>query len=54
MNIEVRAKDRRQQTKLQIIDCDFHPRIPQEEMRPFLSNQWWSYLETYGNRQRHG
>ena len=23
-------------------------------MRPFLSNQWWSYLQTYGNRSRHG
>ena len=23
-------------------------------MQPFLSNQWWSYLQTYGNRQRHG
>ena len=23
-------------------------------MRPFLSNQWWNYLQTYGNRSRHG
>ncbi len=23
-------------------------------MQPFLSNQWWSYLQTYGNRSRHG
>jgi predicted TIM-barrel fold metal-dependent hydrolase len=23
-------------------------------MRPFLSNQWWSYLQTYGARSRHG
>ena len=23
-------------------------------MRPFLSNQWWNYIQTYGNRSRHG
>ena len=54
MNIEVRAKDRAQQSKLSIIDCDFHPRLTHEQMKPFLTNQWWSYLQTYGNRQRHG
>src|ERR1043166_113115 len=54
MNIEVKAKDRAQQSKLSIIDCDFHPRITQEQLKPFLTNQWWSYLQTYGNRQRHG
>jgi hypothetical protein len=54
MNIELRAKDRVQQSKLSIIDCDFHPRITQEQLKPFLTNQWWGYLQTYGNRQRHG
>ena len=54
MNIEVRAKERTQKSKLSIIDCDFHPRMTHEQMKPFLSNQWWSYLQTYGNRQRHG
>ena len=54
MNIEVRAKERSQKTKLDIVDCDFHPKLTLEQMRPFLSNQWWSYLQTYGNRQRHG
>ena len=54
MNIEVRAQDRAQQSKLSIIDCDFHPRLTHEQMKPFLTNQWWSYLQTYGNRQRHG
>jgi predicted TIM-barrel fold metal-dependent hydrolase len=54
MNIEVRAKDHAQQSKLSIIDCDFHPRLTHEQMKPFLTNQWWSYLQTYGNRQRHG
>jgi len=54
MNMEVRAKERAQSSKLSIIDCDFHPRFSQERMKPFLSNQWWSYLQTYGGRQRHG
>jgi predicted TIM-barrel fold metal-dependent hydrolase len=52
--MEVRAKDRKAGSKVSIIDCDFHPRITQEQMKPFLSNQWWSYLQTYGSRQRHG
>jgi len=54
MNIEVRAKERSQTTKLDIVDCDFHPKMTVEQMRPFLSNQWWSYLQTFGNRSRHG
>ena len=54
MNIEVRARDRAQQSKLSIIDCDFHPRLTHEQLKPFISNQWWSYLQTYGHRQRHG
>jgi len=54
MNIEVRAPQREQKIKLQIVDCDFHPKITHDQMRPFLSNQWWSYLQTFGNRSRHG
>ena len=54
MNIEVRAQERSPQTKLDIVDCDFHPKMAVEQMRPFLSNQWWSYLQTYGSRARHG
>ena len=36
MNIEVRAKDRTQSSKLSIIDCDFHPRVTQEQLRPMI------------------
>ena len=54
MNIEVRQPQRAQKTKLDIVDCDFHPKLTLEQMRPFLRNQWWSYLQTYGNRSRHG
>ena len=43
MNIEVRASERAQNTRLDIVDCDFHPKLTLEQMQPFLSNQWWSY-----------
>ena len=54
MNIEASQIDRSAKTKLEIVDCDFHPKASLEQMRPFLSNQWWNYLQTYGNRSRHG
>jgi hypothetical protein len=50
MNIEVRAREHGQNTRLDIVDCDFHPKLTIEQMRPFLSNQWWNYIQTYGNR----
>ena len=40
MNIEVRAPSAAEK-QAQIVDCDFHPKITHEQMRPFLSNQWW-------------
>ena len=36
------------------LDCDFHPKLTIEQMRPHLSNQWWNYLQTIGARSRHG
>ena len=39
MNIDVRPRTRDAQTKLDIVDCDFHPKLTLEQMRPFLSNQ---------------
>jgi predicted TIM-barrel fold metal-dependent hydrolase len=54
MNIEVRAPHRSARSKLDIVDCDFHPKLTLAQLRPYLSNQWWNYLETYGNRARHG
>src|SRR5215470_15661741 len=53
MNIEVRQVDRTQ-TRVGLVDCDVHPKLSLDQMRPFLSNQWWSYLQTYGQRPRHG
>ena len=54
MNMEVRQPLRAQKTRYGIVDCDIHPKLLLEDMRPFLSNQWWSHLQTYGLRPRHG
>src|SRR2546429_98213 len=49
MNIEVRQK-----TRYGIVDCDIHPKLLLEDYHRHLSNQWWSHLQTYGLRPRHG
>ena len=54
MNIEVRQPVRAQKAKVGLIDCDIHPKLTVEQMRPYLSNRWWDYLQTYGQRQRTG
>ena len=55
MNIEASQKiDRSAKTKLQIIDCDIHPKASVEDYRPYLSNRWWDYAQTYGARSHHG
>ena len=53
MNMELRAPLRAQKSKVEIVDCDFHPKITFEQLRPHLSDRWWDYLQTYGIRQRH-
>ena len=53
MNMELRAPVRAQKSKVEIVDCDFHPKITVEQLRPHLSDRWWQYLQTYGIRQRH-
>ena len=56
MNIEVRQplRERAQRVKPAVIDCDIHPKATFTALRPYLSNRWWDYLQTYGNRPRHG
>src|SRR6266508_6076866 len=54
MNMELRQRLRPQQSRTGMVDCDIHPKLSIEEMRPFLSNQWASHLESYGLRPRHG
>ena len=53
MNMELKAPLRAQKSKVEIVDCDFHPKITVEQLRPHLSDRWWDYLQTYGIRQRH-
>ncbi len=54
MNIEVRQIERSAKSKLQIIDCDIHPKSSLEDLRPYMSNRWWDYAQTYGARSHHG
>ena len=54
MNVELRAPQRTRPAGVGIVDCDIHPRTTLEQLRPFLSNRWWDYLQTYGRRSRHG
>jgi len=54
MNMELKAPLRAQTSKVEIVDCDFHPKLTFEQLRPHLSDRWWQYLQTYGIRQRHG
>jgi len=57
MNIEVRnppSQTRAKKARLEIVDCDIHPKNSLEDLRPYLSNRWWDYLHTYGRRSRHG
>jgi predicted TIM-barrel fold metal-dependent hydrolase len=58
MNIEVRQPVRARpvpaKARLEIVDVDIHPKNSLEDLRPYLSNRWWDYLQTYGRRSRHG
>ncbi|HWL06544.1 MAG TPA: amidohydrolase family protein [Xanthobacteraceae bacterium] len=54
MNIQVAPRVERA-NKLGLVDVDIHPRPRSvEELKPFLTQQWWDYLQTYGFRRRHG
>ena len=54
MNIEVRQPAVAQKTRLKFIDVDIHPKSSIEDLRPYLSDRWWTHLQTYGTRQRQG
>jgi hypothetical protein len=56
MNVELRqpARAPKVQSRLDIVDCDIHPKNSLEDLRPYLSNRWWDHLQTYGLRPRHG
>lgn len=41
--------------RLAIVDSDIHPAVKSlSDLRPYLSNQWWEYANTYGFRRKHG
>ena len=41
--------------RLPIIDSDVHPTVAAlSELRPYLSERWWRYFQTYGARPKHG
>jgi len=50
MNMEVRQPERSAIARVGVFDCDIHPKSALEDLRPFLSNRWWDYLQTYGQR----
>jgi len=52
MNMELKAPLRAQKSRVEIVDCDFHPKITYEQLRPHLSERWWQHLQTYGERRR--
>jgi predicted TIM-barrel fold metal-dependent hydrolase len=54
MNVEIRQPASGTEVRVGIIDCDIHPKSALEDLHPYLSNRWWDYLQTYGQRQRHG
>jgi len=53
MNMELRGPLRAQKSKVEIVDCDLHPKLGLDQLKPHLSDRWWQYLQTYGIRQRH-
>jgi uncharacterized protein len=54
MNMELKQPLRAAKSKYAIVDCDIHPRATIENLRPYLSNHWQHYVQTYGMRSRHG
>ena len=41
--------------RLAVVDSDIHPAIKSlGDLRPYRSNQWWDYANTYGFRRKHG
>ncbi len=58
MNVELRQPVSFRKTAAkaspEIVDVDIHPKHTLADFRPYLSNHWWDYLQTYGRRSRHG
>jgi predicted TIM-barrel fold metal-dependent hydrolase len=55
MNVTLPKAQFLQKSKLQLIDCDIHPRLrSMEDLKPYLATRWWDTIQTYGLRKRHG
>ena len=46
MNVELRQPLAAAKVKPAVIDCDIHPTATLADLRPYLSNRWWDYLQT--------
>ena len=52
---ETPSSNGRRASRLGIIDSDMHPTVRTiGEIKPFLSARWWRYLQSYGQRPKHG
>ena len=55
MNIEAPRPEFRQAQKLQLVDCDVHPRLRSPaQLKPYMTARWWDHFQTYGARKRNG
>ena len=55
MNIEAPHAKLTKANRLSVIDCDIHPRTQNlDALKPYMTQRWWDYLQTYGLRKRHG
>jgi predicted TIM-barrel fold metal-dependent hydrolase len=54
MNMALKSPLKASKTKVEIVDCDIHPKTSIEDLRPFMTQRWWNHLQTYGSRSRHG
>jgi len=55
MNLQIAPEPLlRQASRVGLVDCDIHTKSSLEDMRPFLTERWWSYLQRYGSRVHHG
>ncbi len=55
MNIQTVKSQLNGANRLSVIDCDVHPRSKNlDALKPYMTQRWWDYLQTYGMRKRHG
>ena len=46
MNIEAPRPEFRQTQKLQLVDCDVHPRLRSPaQLKPYMTARWWDHFQ---------